>query len=488
MNGNRFRLVQTILALLLMFVFGSFIPTWSSVSRMGVQYICIMVGWIWISVLEGNLLISSTLAMVGCLLPGYFSPASLVSTTIGNTITVLMIFIFLLVYVFQQSKTGDFLVRWILSRRLVNGRPYLFTAFFLIGIIVIGSVIGSFGILLLTIAILEAICEVTGMKKTDHWVRFMLLSTVAISGVTEIMYPFKPYAMLYNSIFDAQLSAVGAAVSGTTWMVVALAISLFSFVLLMLLARFVFRFDMEKLRRLDVSMLQTEQFRKISKKQIIVLTSIIITFFYPFILQLIPHSNALYSLLDRIGQYFAMAFAVSMLCLIRVDGEPICEINEVFKNGSNWSVILGVGAVLAIGGALSAEESGVSQWLLSSFNSLFGSLSPVAIVVIVSLLGCFVTQFFSNSATAILFLTTLAPLAVSLHQQGVNVSVLPPVIGIGTLSACLLPCGSGQSAIMLGTEIFSGDGQKWALSRGILILAAVTVSVVLAGVLCISLL
>ena len=131
MKRTTSQLIQTILALLFIFVFGNFIPTWSTVTRMGVQYLCIMVGWIWLSVLQGNLLLPSVVAMVGCLIPGYFTPESLVSATLGNTITVLMIFIFILVYIFQQSKTGDFLVRWLLSRKVVNGRPYLFTAFFL---------------------------------------------------------------------------------------------------------------------------------------------------------------------------------------------------------------------------------------------------------------------------------------------------------------------------------------------------------------------
>lgn len=488
MKNNTSRLIQTILALLFVFVFGHIIPTWSSVTRMGVEYISIMVGWIWLCVLQGGLLLPSAVAMVGCLIPGYFTPASLVSATFGNTITILMIFIFILVYIFQQSKTGDFLVRWLLSRKIVNGRPYLFTAFFLAAIIIIGSVIGSFGIILLAIAILGAVAEVSGMERTDNWIRFVLISVVALSGVTEIMYPFKPYAVLYNSIFDAQLNTIGVAVSGTTWTITAVVISVLCFVFLMLLARFVFRFDMSKLKSLDVSLLQTEEFKRMSKKQIIVLLSIIITFFYPFILQLMPQNNAVYDLLNGVGQYFAMAFVVCMLCLIKVDGEPICEINDVFKNGTNWSIIFGVGAVLALGGALSSEASGVSAWLLSIFENLFGGMSPAVIIAIVAVLGCFVTQFFSNSATAILFLTALAPLAVSLYQQGVNVSVFTPIIGIGTLTACLLPSGSGQSAIMLGTDIFAGDGQKWALSKGILVLLAVTLGVVLAGVICISVL
>lgn len=488
MKRNISKTIQLILAMLFIFVFGHIIPTWGPVTRMGVQYISIMVGWIWLCVLEGSLLLPSVLAMVGCLIPGYFTAATLVSATLGNSITILMIFIFILVYIFQQSKTGDFLVRWLLSRKVVNGRPYLFTAFFLLAIIVIGSVIGSFGIILLAIAILYAIVDVAGMEKKHDWVRFLLISTVALSGVTEIMYPFKPYAVLYNSIFDAQLNTIGTQVSGSTWTITAVVISLLCFVLLMLLARFVFKFDLTKIKALDVSLLQTDEYKKMSKKQIIVLVTVLITFFYPFILQLMPKENAVYNLLSGIGQYFAMAFAVCILCLIRVDGEPVCDANDVFKNGTNWGIIFGVGAVLAIGGALSSDDCGVSAWLLSIFENLFSGMSPVLIIAIVAVLCCFVTQFFSNSATAIIFLTALAPLAVTLYQQGVNVSVFTPIIGIGTLTACLLPSGSGQSAIMLGTDIFADDGQKWALSKGILVLLAVAVGVILAGVICISIL
>lgn len=482
------RTIQLILALMFVFVFGHIIPTWSTVTRMGVQFICIMIGWIWLCTIEGSLLMPSVMAMVGCLIPGYFTASSLVAATLGNSITILMIFIFILVYVFQKSKTGDFLVRWLLSRKFINGRPYLFTAMFLVAIIVIGSVIGSFGIILLSIAILYAIVDVTGMERKDNWVRFLLMSAVALSGVTEIMYPFKPYAVLYNSIFDAQLATVGTSVSGSTWVITAVVISVLCFALLMLLARYVFKFDLSKLKALDVSLLQTEEYKKMSKKQVIVLFTILITFFFPFILQLMPKESAVYAFLNNIGQYFIMAFAVCILCIVRIDGEPICDANDVFKNGTNWGILFGVGAVLAIGGALSSDDCGVSVWLLSIFENLFGGMSPIAIIAIIALLGCVVTQFFSNSATAIIFLTALAPLAVTLYQQGVNVSVFTPIIGIGTLTACLLPSGSGQSAIMLGTDIFEGDGQKWVLTKGLPVLAAVTIGVVLSGVICIAVL
>lgn len=476
------KLIQAVIALMIMFVAGYIIPTWGPVTRMGVQYLCVMIGWIYLSIVTGGLLLSSVFALVACVIPGYYTAASIVTTTLGNSITLLMIFIFIMVYIFQKSKTGEFLVRWLLSRKVVNGRPYLFTAFFFLAIIVIGSVIGSFGIILLAIAILSAVADVAGMERKDNWIRFLLLSTVALSGTTEVLFPFKPYSALYMSIFDAQLNTIGAACSGNTWLLTSIIMAVLSFAVLMILARFVFKFNLKRMKELDVSVLQTEEFKKMSKKQVIVLVSVILTFFYPFFLMLIPQTSGVYEFLSGIGQNLFMGFVIALLCLIHVDGEPIAEVNDVFKNGANWQIIFAVGTVIAIGGAMAADVCGVATWLLSIFQGIFGGMSIVTIVIIVCVLSCVITQFFSNSATAILFLTALAPLAVVLYQNGVNVSVFPALIGTGTLTACLLPSGSGQSAIMLGTDIFADDGQQWALSKGIIILAAVTVAITLSGV------
>ena len=321
MKTNKSKMIQTVISLLIMFVAGYFIPTWGPVTRMGVQYLCIMIGWIYMSIVTGGLLLSSVIALTACVIPGYYTAASIVSTTLGNSITLLMIFIFIMVYIFQKTQTGEFLVRWLLSRKVVNGRPYLFTAFFFIAIIVIGAVIGSFGIILLAIAILDALAEVTGMDKKNDWFRFLLLATVGLSGTTEVFFPFKPYAALYMSIFDAQLNTIGAACDGNTWLITAAIMAVLSFVILMLLARFAFKFDLKRMKELDVSVLQTPEFKKMSKKQVIVLISVILTFFYPSILMLLPKESGVYLFLNNIGQNLFMGFVICLLCLIHVDGE-----------------------------------------------------------------------------------------------------------------------------------------------------------------------
>ena len=168
MKTSKSKMIQTVISLLIMFVAGYFIPTWGPVTRMGVQYLCIMIGWIYMSIVTGGLLLSSVIALTACVIPGYYTAASIVSTTLGNSITLLMIFIFIMVYIFQKTQTGEFLVRWLLSRKVVNGRPYLFTAFFFIAIIVIGAVIGSFGIILLAISVRLFTANLSALIESFH--------------------------------------------------------------------------------------------------------------------------------------------------------------------------------------------------------------------------------------------------------------------------------------------------------------------------------
>lgn len=488
-NEGRKHIIVSILGFFLMFVFGYICPTWGPVTRMGVQYLGILIGWIVMCAFGIPMSMASVMSIAACALPGYYTAATVITGSIGSSFTVQALFIFVLVYIFEESGTGEFLVRWMLSRKFINGRPYLFTACFLFAIIVIGSCIGSFGALMITITVLENVAAVTGMKKQDDWIRFLLISVVGLSGITEIMYPFKPYAELYSGIFNSTLVSIGTSVSGATYLTTSITIAVMSFLLLLFVARFVFRFDLTKIKALDVTTLQTEEFKRIKPNQVIIFVAIIASFFHPFIVMLLPKGTFMYVFLNDMGQALFMALVIAILSLIRIDGKPIMNPAVAFAKGVNWNVIFAVGSVLVVGGGISAEGSGVTAWLLGIFSGTLGKMGPVPVIVIVSLLGCFITQFFSNASTAIILLTALAPMATVMYQNGVNVSVFVAVIGIGTLTACLLPCGSGQSAIMFGTDMFNdSEGQRWALSKGLIVAVTLAIAVMLAGILCISVL
>lgn len=466
-----------------MFIFGHICPTWSTITSTGIYYVCVLAGWIVMCIGGIPMSVASVLALAACPLGGYFTADDLMASSMGSSYTVLIIFIFVLVYAFEETRTGEFLVRWVLSRKSINGKPYLFTAMFLLVIIVIGSIIGSFGIIMLAIAVLENLCLVSGMKQQSDYIRFLLFSVVALSGITEALFPFRPFALLYSGIFNDALAQYNMAISDIGYLSTSLIIAIVDFVLLLAVGRFILKPDMSQLKSLDVTTLQTEEFKKMSLKQIIVLVIVLVSFFHPFIVEILPEGSSLYAFLNTMGQPLFMGFMVALLCLVRIGGKPILNPAVAFTKGVNWNVTFGMGAVLTVGAAVSAEKSGFSSWLLSLLGGMFDSMGVIPIIIIVALLSCVVTQFFNNATAAVILSTVLAAASGTLLATGVDVSIFPAIITVGTFSACLLPCSSGQSAIMLGTKIFEGsEGQRWALTKGMVILTAVVISVMTGGV------
>lgn len=478
-----------VIGLLFMFVLGNLLPTWATVTRVGVQYICILIGWIVMCALGVPMLVASITAIAACTVAGYYTPVNAIQSTMGSSITALITFIFVLVYIFEKSGTGEFLVRWVLSRKMINGRPFLFTALFLLVIIIIGSVIGSFGAIMLTLAILNSIVSVADMNKIDDWVRFMLMSVVALSGITEQFFPFKPYSQLYISIYNASLANIGASINDASYLKTALITAILNFIMLLIAVRYVLKPDVKKLKELDVAEIQPEEFKRIKPEQVIVLTAVIVSFFHPFIIMVLPTGSSIYNFMNNTGQALFMGLIISLLSMIRIKGNRIFDPVEAFIKGVNWHVFFAIGAVILIGGAIASEDAGVSVWLTSLFSKTIEGMSIIPIMIIVALIACTTTQFFSNTATAVILSTIIAPIAVVMYQQGINVSVFPAIIGIGATTACLIPSGSGQAAIMLGTDIFRGsDGQKWALSKGFIILGACAIAVILGGVISVMIL
>ncbi|MBS7527678.1 hypothetical protein KHM83_13410 [Fusibacter paucivorans] len=478
--GKNKRIITMVVALFFTFVFGYVCPTWGTVTPIGLKILGALLGWLVLAASGFGLLVPSLIALVAMALSGYYTATEIISNGIGSTVNILVIFIFVLVEVFSSSKTAEYIVRAFLSRKFVNGHPYMLTATFLITMVALGTIVGSLGIIMLAIVLLENIVSIAGIKMTDDWVRFLLISIVALSGVTELLFPFKPFAQIFIGLFNSSLSNVGYAVNEGTYMLTGVIVAVIAIMLLMLEARFIFHFDFEKLKALDTSVLKTNEFTKMSKKQGIILITVLLSFLFPTIIMLFPKASTVYMTLNGIGQTLFMAACVAFLSIVKVDGEPIMSPARVFAKAVNWDIIFAIASVSLLGGALGAENAGFTPWLLGIFTDLFNHISIIPIIILTAILSCFLTQVFSNLATGMILCSVLAPLSILLFNRGINVSVFPAIIGIGVCAACLLPSSSGQAAIMLSSDIFE-NGSSWALKKGVYVLVAVTIACMLSG-------
>ncbi|MBP1920649.1 hypothetical protein [Youngiibacter multivorans] len=278
MENNK-RIIILMVALFFTFVFGYVCPTWATVTPMGLKILGALLGWLVLAASGFGLIVPSLIALVAVQLSGYYTVAEIFSKGIGSTVNILVIFIFVLVEVFSSSKTAEYIVRSFLSRKFVNGHPYVLTATFLVTMVALGTIVGSLGIIMLAIVLLENIATIAGINKTDDWARFLLISIVALSGVTELLFPFKPFAQIFIGLFNSSLKIMNVSINEGTYFLTGTIIAAIAIILLMLEARFLFHFNFDKLKALDTSVLKTNEFSKMSKKQGVILITVLLSFF-----------------------------------------------------------------------------------------------------------------------------------------------------------------------------------------------------------------
>lgn len=114
--------------------------------------------------------------------------------------------------------------------------------------------------------------------------------------------------------------------------------------------------------------------------------------------------------------------------------------------GLPWEIILLFGGGFAL--ATGFKESGLSSWFGEQLVFL-GNISPLMLILIISLLITFLTEITSNTATVETFLPILAGLAVSLQVNPLLLMIPATVAGS---FAFMLPVATPPNAIIFGTK------------------------------------
>lgn len=110
-----------------------------------------------------------------------------------------------------------------------------------------------------------------------------------------------------------------------------------------------------------------------------------------------------------------------------------------------WGVLILFGGGLALAKGIS--ESGLAKWLGQQLTLLNG-VSPLIIVIVITLFVLFLTEVTSNTATATMILPILASLSVAV---GVHPLLLMVPAAMAANCAYMLPVGTPPNAIVFGS-------------------------------------
>lgn len=147
-------------------------------------------------------------------------------------------------------------------------------------------------------------------------------------------------------------------------------------------------------------------------------------------------------------------------CLTVITG--VVRLPQIYR-GIDWSTVLLIGAMIAPARAM--EKSGAAEMIGYQIVSLLGDFGPVAVLVGLFFAAALITQFISNTSTALVMM----PIAFAAAND-MGVSALPMVMSVamGASASFLTPFANGVSLMVYGPGGYK-FGDFWPLGVVVLI-------------------
>lgn len=152
---------------------------------------------------------------------------------------------------------------------------------------------------------------------------------------------------------------------------------------------------------------------------------------------------------------------IVLLDIIHIDGSSLLGIEKSMSSAVNWGVVLGVCAFTSIGGMIADETIGIRAWLGAFVSMVLGDVSFPLFVGILVFVTLFLTNLFSNVATAVIVGTLSGPFLIQYGLSlNVNISCVIPGIVMPALCAFLTMAAGGSAPLFLSTDCMKND-PKW---------------------------
>ena len=144
----------------------------------------------------------------------------------------------------------------------------------------------------------------------------------------------------------------------------------------------------------------------------------------------------------------------------------VASLREAYDS-INWPVIILLGAMIPIGGAL--ESTGATDLITESILGIGDGISPILVLTILLIVTMTLSDIVNNAATAVI----MAPIALGLAERlQVNADAFLMAVAIGASCAFLTPIGHQNNTLILGPGGYRfGDYWRMGLPLEILIVA-----------------
>ncbi len=430
---------KSIFGIILMFGF-QYLPPIQGITSTGMQILGIFFGllYLWSAV---EIAWPSILGVIAFGMSDYSTMNNAIMQGLGSPVVWQLMMVMLIAGAINVSGVGEFLARWTISRKFVNGRPLLFSVIFLYGFFIVAIISSAFACMFLAWTVIYSIADMVGYKKGDKYISMMLIYTIMACGLGEFIIPFKGWQLALCLSFN---DVSGTVLSYSYYILISFIIGSIMVISMGLSTKYIFKADLTKLQNFDASVLRDSKTEKLNYRQK--------SYFYTFIFIIVstvattimPSEWGIVKLFNMLTPSGVFALAVVILCMVKIDGEPLMKFNDVAKEGIKWEIILICTSILPLASALTAPETGIVQLCTSVFEPMLAGKSGTMVITIIVLATLIGTNIGSNTGIALLIIPIAIPIAM---QMGLDLEIMGIAVIYTACMGFVLPGSSALSAV-----------------------------------------
>lgn len=410
------------------------LPAQNGLTEQGVRLLAVFIPTIFLWMTVGGSWASWASISAGVLLSAYEGTAAFTGLW-GSTFVTVLIPFFMIATVLDESGALEWLVKWMISRKFVHGRPTLFTIMFTLAMILVSIFTVPIVVTVMFFKILGQICRSIGYSRDDSFYR---AHGMLVAWIGQTCDGCLIWGRAY--ILSMVTVVVGLGFTGfdtTSYMKIGLIYLALFTVAALLIVKLWIRPDTSKFVNFDDAAIRQElKENPMSKRGKIAFGGMLVVLAM-YILASITALDPVASYLSGLSITGPVMIVCSLLCVITADGKPVMNLGETAAKIS-WPTIAFMGTIMYYASIFGGEDYGITTFLQNLLSPYVGLL-PAGVAIFVALaIASLITNVASNSVAAIVTMASFVPvfLSGSAISQGRILTFSACVIAICATAFC----------------------------------------------------
>lgn len=432
--------INCLIVFFLLFGF-RYIPPFGGLSPLSMQVLGVFFGVLygWISLSIGW---PSLLGIVALGQTDMFGMSQLLVNAFGSQSFLMFLCLLLISAFVQQAELTDMILEGLMNLKSARGRPYVILLYFLLAGFFASLLSQCIAVLIIFLELFRGMMKQTGIRPYSSAVPCFFVGMVYAFCLGDMALPFKTTSIVGIGAYEA---AMGSPMNLVSYTLFALPFSIFLIITYVLLVKYVFRCDLTPLKDY-VPVSRGKESVTLRKK--VSLAAVVLSLLALLLPNILLADWPLTTFVKSLGLGGLTLLIVAVLLIIRVDGEPLMDLQKIAKNFS-WNVMFMLAFLLPVASAISSDEVGLKPILIDISTQILQGMPDALMVATIILLAGIVTNFANNLVVAGIFITMVCMMS---NVVRVNPELVTTLILFASCLAIFFPAACPMSAIVFSQK------------------------------------